>query len=284
MEITAVPAAEQAAAAAAPPAADPLEGARVHLAVLAANVRFFWLESRRYAFNTVMQLVMAYALFLTVFLGMRATGSAGASGDSLAAIVVGLVVWLQSLRAFRGISGRLASEASRGTLEQLAMSPVGLSRVLIYQAVGEFGIQLVQTSVLLVLIMATTGKWLHLDVLSIMPLLVLTVAGAQGLGFLMGGVSLVYKRVSALFTLFQYLFIALVAIPVTTHPVMKWLPLGWGSYLIRQVMVERVSLLQLPSGALLIHLAASAGYFGLGFAAFLFMERKARNEGHLGHY
>jgi ABC-2 type transport system permease protein len=228
---------------------------------------------------------MAYALFLTVFLGMRATGSAqAASGSSLAAIVVGLVVWLQSLRAFRGISGRLASEASRGTLEQLAMSPVGLSRVLVYQAIGEFGIQLVQTSVLLVLIMATTGKWLHLDLVSILPLLVLTVAGAQGLGFLMGGVSLVYKRVSALFTLFQYLFIALVAVPVTTHPAMKWLPLGWGSYLIRQVMVERVSLLQLPAGALAIHVAASVGYFGLGFAAFRFMERKARDEGHLGHY
>lgn len=258
---------------------------RTHGLVFKALLKVHFIESGRYLLDTVMQLVLGYVFFLTLFMGVRLVGGSGAtSGENLAAIVVGMIVWLTALRAFRGVAGRLSSEAAQGTLEQLAMSPVGLSAVLLYQALVQFTIQIVQVGVLLTVIMATTGKWLHLPILSVLPLLFLTVAGAQGIGFAMGGMALVFKRVSSVFLLFQYIFIALVAIPVSAHPVMRYLPLSWGAYLIRRVMADGASLFSLPIGAVLLLIANTAVWFGLGFGVYKLFENVARERGLLGHY
>lgn len=253
--------------------------------VLKAILKMHWIEARRYWLNTIMRLALSYVLFLTIFLGVRMTvGDGEASGDPLSAVVVGLMVWILALRAFRGISGRLSTEATMGTLEQLAMSPLGLGRVLVCRALVEFVVQLVLVLMLLFMMMATTGKWLHLHFLSILPLLFLTVAGVQGIGFAMGGLALVFKRITSVFLLFQYLFVALIAVPVDANPLIRWLPLSWGSHLLRRVMVEGESLLEIPPESLLLLVVTSTVYFGLGFIVFKFFERQARERGLLGHY
>jgi ABC-2 type transport system permease protein len=259
--------------------------ARTHGLVFVALLKMHFIEARRYLLDTVMQLVLGFVFFLTLFTGVRLVGGAEAtSGGNLGAIVVGMIVWLSALRAFRGVSGRLGSEASQGTLEQLAMCPVGLGTALLYQSLVQFTIQIVQVGVLLTIIMASTGKWLHVPLISILPLLFLTVAGAQGIGFAMGGMSLVFKRVSSVFLLFQYIFIGLVAIPVSAHPVMRWLPLSWGAHLIRKVMVEGATLWTLPAGSVLLLVANTAVWFGLGFGVYKAFEGAARERGLLGHY
>lgn len=253
--------------------------------VMQAMLKRYALETRQYAFNTVMGLVVAYMFFFMIFVGAWATGGDQAGfGQTVSGVVVGLMVWLLALSAFSDVAGRLTTEASQGTLEQLAMSPVGLGRVVVYRAFSQFFIQLATVLVFLFLMMATTGRWLHLDFPSLLPLLVLTVAGAQGVGLAMGGLTLLFKRTAATFGLLQFVFIALLAVPPEKLSTMRYLPLSWGTHLIRRVMIEGVSLLQIPVGDLLFLAANGAAYFGIGYGIFRICERIARDRGMLGHY
>lgn len=259
--------------------------ARTAVHVMGAMVRLNWIESRRYAFNTFMRLVLSYAFFFMVFMGAWATlGSNSSFGQNLAGIVVGMTIWLCAFRAFTDLANRLTGEATQGTLEQLAMSPIGLGRVLMYQTLAQTVIQLGFVLLVVVAMMATTGQWLHLDLISLVPLLLMSMLAVQGVGFAMGGLTLVFKRVGATFTIFQYIFLTLVAVPLDKVPALKFLPLAWGAKLVRQVMIDEVSIFRMPAGDVAFLLANGLVWLALGFGVFKGLERVARDRGMLGHY
>lgn len=82
----------------------------------------------------------------------------------------------------------------------------------------------------------------------------------------------------------QLAFVGLIAAPVDQVPAVKYLPLSWGSELIRQSMVDGVSILTMPLRDVSFLVANGLVYFGLGFLGFKLFERQARKQGLLGHY
>jgi ABC-2 type transport system permease protein len=111
---------------------------------------------------------------------------------------------------------------------------------------------------ILLLLMVTTGRWLHLDVVSLLLLVLLTLAGVYGIG--------------------------LIAAPVDRFPILRALPLVEGNRLIRQVMAGGLSIIQLPAGDLPALVINSAFYLGIGLIAFNLLLKTAKNRGLLGHY
>jgi ABC-2 type transport system permease protein len=259
--------------------------ARTGFRAMQALLRMSLIEQRRYMFNSVVRMVTVYAFFLMLFMGARVTlGASAGFGGTLSSLVVGMLVFMMAQRAYQDHSTRLNGEAMQGTLEQLAMSRVGLAQVLVYNMMVMTIVQLCFNAVFLVLMMATTGQWLHLDLLSIVPLLLLATLSVHGVGMAMGGLTLLFKRVGATAAIFQYVFLMLVAVPVEKFPAFAYLPLSYGSGLIRRVMVDGQSLYRMPAGDVLFLLANSAAYFAAGLLIFKLCERIARDRGALGHY
>lgn len=262
-----------------------VEEARAGVRAMHALLRMTMIEQRRYAFNAVVRLLTIYIFFLMLFVGARATmGARAGFGTTLSSMVVAMLVYTMAQRAYGDHSAKVHFEAMQGTLEQLAMSRAGLTQVLVYNLMVSTVVGLAFNGALLVLMMATTGKWLHLDLLTVVPLLLLTTLSVHGLGLAMGGLALLFKRVGITGVIFQYLFLMLVAVPVERMPAFKFLPLSSGVGLIRQAMVDGVSLLRLPAGDLLFLLANSGAYFAAGLLVFKLCERMARDRGMLGHY
>ena len=240
---------------------------------------------KRYYFNTLSGMVSVFMVFLIVFYGAKALGAGAPQfGQTLDGVVVGFIVWAFAIFAYSELSWDLINEAQQGTLEQLYMSPLGFRSVILSQLVVAFFYQLVVLGVLLLLMMASTGKWLHIDLLSLLPLLALSVAGVYGIGFVMGGLALVFKQVQSAFQILQFVFIVLIVAPLDKFPFVKYLPLSWGTHLIGQVMIEGRSITQIPTGDLLLLLANAAFYFLGGLLVFKLLENAARNRGLLGHY
>jgi len=240
---------------------------------------------RRYLFNFISGLIGIYILFLLIFFGARALGGGVPGfGATLDAIVVGFLVWTFAIFAYSDLAQGMVREAQEGTLEQLYMSPVGFIWVCLFRIVGAFSQMLTFNIVLLVLMMATTGRWLHLDVASLVPLILLTLAGVYGIGFIMGGLALVFKRIESLVGIVQFGMVGLIAAPSDRFPVLRYLPLAEGNRLIRRVMAEGVCLGTLPTGDLLFLVINSAFYFGVGLIAFNLLLNTAKNRGLLGHY
>ncbi len=255
------------------------------LVMLKAMFKRYAIELRRYAFNTLSMLVSFYLVFLMVFWGARTfVGGSAQFGDTLAGIIVGFTVFYLTIYAYAELSWVLVQEAQQGTLEQLSMSPLGFGRVLLARIFAALAFRVGIMVVLLVAMMATTGRWLSFDLPTVIPLLVLTVASAQGLGFLMGGLAIVFKQIQAALGILQFLFFALIAAPVDTFPAVKYLPLAWGTDLLGRAMIDGTSLLGLPAADVALLVGNATVYFGGGFAVFKLFERVARNRGLLGHY
>jgi ABC-2 type transport system permease protein len=172
--------------------------------------------------------------------------------------------------AYAELSWVLTGEAQQGTLEQLSMSPLGLGRVLVARVASAMVFRIVIMLGFLLLMMATSGKWLRLDVITLVPLFAFTVASVLGIGFVMGGLAIVFKQVQAALGILQFGFVALIAAPVEQFPFLK--------------LIHGVSILAMPLDDLAFLAANGLFYFGVGLLIFKFFERAARSRGLLGHY
>lgn len=238
---------------------------------------------KEYPVNTLMTLVVTYTFFAAIFFGGQAVAGP-AFTDTLPGIIVGFFVWTMAITAFAGSARSIMQEAQWGTLEQLYMSPYGFDRVILVNAVVRVLESLAWGVVILAAMLATTSQTLTLDALTILPLVVLTIASPLGIGFVFAGLALVYKRIENLFGLLNFGLLFLVAAPVDQNPILAVLPLSQGSALLRTAMTEGVPLWELPAGDLVVLVATAVGYVLAGMLAFGFAERRARRDGLLGQY
>jgi ABC-2 type transport system permease protein len=252
--------------------------------VLARAVAYKSLVLRvRYAFNTVTNLFTIYVFFALLFFGGREVAPQ-AIDDSLTGIIVGFLLILTATVAYSDLSWELIREAQWGTLEQLYMSPLGFGRVVTVKTAVNLLVAFAFGGILLGAMLVTTGERLVLDPLVVLPVGFLAVCSAVGVGYVLGGLALVFKRVENVFQIVQFSFLGLVAAPVDQIPVLKLLPLALGADLLREGMGRGTPLWELPTADLVLLVAVAAGYLLVGYALFGVLSRKARADGQLGKY
>lgn len=244
-----------------------------------------YIHFKRYPFNTLSALVAIYLIFLLLFLGIKAfTAGKTMYGGAVEGLIVGFFIWTFAIFAYSDLSFSLLQEARQGTLEQLYMTPVGFGWVNTFSILSNFVISLLLNALVLSLMMLTTGRLLHMDLVSLLPLLFVTLSGVYGIGLMMGGLALVYKRVEASFQILQFIFVILIATPSDKFPPMVYLPLSLGTELVSRIMIDELSLLDIPLRELFFLTGNSIFYLALGYGVFKLCERKARKRGLLGHY
>jgi len=244
-----------------------------------------WIDWKRYGFNLISSIVSLYFLFLIIFLGYKSVGGNQPTfGENIEGLIVGFGLWIFSLGAYSNLSWGLMQEARAGTLEQLYLCPYGFKLFSLFWILSSFILNLFFQIPILILLMATTGHWLKIDLLSILPLLLITILGVYGIGYLTGGLALVYKKIQAFFQILQFVFIAFIAAPVGKIPLLKLLPLSLGTHLIRNVMVFKRPIWSLPPFDLFLLLFISLFYFLIGFGIYTYFEKIARERGLLGQF
>ncbi|WP_224447120.1 ABC transporter permease [Haloprofundus salilacus] len=258
-------------------------GVRPWLRLLVAIARKQFTLIIRYPINTVSQVFGLYVFFALIFFGGRAVGGA-AFGESLNAIIVGFFLFTMTIVAYSGLAWDVTREAQWGTLEQLFMSPFGFGRVMAAKAAVNVCFSLLWGAVILASMLVTTGRSLSVDLLTVVPVGVLTIASALGVGFVFAGLALVYKRIENLFQLIQFAFVALIAAPVEAVPAVRFLPLALGSALLREAMTQGTALWQFPATDLAVLGATAVGYLAVGAYVFGVASRRARRLGVLGQY
>lgn len=236
---------------------------------------------KRYWFNTVGGLGANYVMFLLIFLGGR-TVTPTLVSKNLTGLIVGFFIWTMSWNSFQSSAQTLTREARWGTLEQTYMSPFGLFSVISTRIVVRLSYTLIIGLLILMLMMITTQNWIWIDPLSVVPLAIVTMLSATGLGYAFGGLALVYKRVSSIFTIIQVLLLGAISAPA--GPVANLLPLAWGTDLIIMVMSEGTPLWQLPVPDLVGMTAVTVGYLSVGYIVFGYAVNVTRRRGIMGHY
>ncbi|MEW6048531.1 MAG: hypothetical protein AB1609_18980, partial [Bacillota bacterium] len=130
--------------------------------VLVAMIRDEYVYFRRHPINAVSGLALSYFLFLMLFLGARYVVPPAHLGSTLEALIVGYWLVLMTNHAFQELGTYISGSALRGTLEQMFLSPFGFWWVVTCKLVASILANLVTNGAFLLVLMATTGRWLHL--------------------------------------------------------------------------------------------------------------------------
>jgi ABC-2 type transport system permease protein len=237
----------------------------------------------RYPVNFATGLVSTFAIFVLIVEGGRQFGGQGFS-ESIGGVIVGYLVFMMAQLSYSQLASSVRQEADWGTLERLHMSPLGFGRVVLFMAVSNMLITFLWIIILLPLTLLFTGHSLSIDPVTIIVLAVPGLCSVLGIGFVFGGASVLYKRVSRLFQLVQFVLIALIAAPVEQLPWIRALPIVQSNYMLGKAMREGVRLWEFSPRALGILFAVAIGYFLIGFVGFQLLVRRARKLGVLGDY
>lgn len=241
----------------------------------------YLIHLRRYLFNTLASMIGVLILFVMVFFGLR---NFNASVETLQGTIIGFALWLFSVSAYNNMSYMLLEEARNGTLEQLYLAPTSFRKITAYRVISSFFYNLILFFIFLTIMMTITGQFLTIN-LGVVLLLFLTVMSVYGLGYMIGGLSLIYKKVQATNQIFTFLFILLLVLPQFIDGALLYLvPVSWGNWLIGEMMIEGKTLLELPLESILLLFINALGYVAAGTAVFTLCEKVARDRGLLGHY
>src|SRR5690625_1113128 len=254
------------------------------LNLLKANTRKEYIELKRYLPNTLAMLFTFYFIFLGMFLGIQVIGDPGSQDVNTQYVIVNYIFWFMAFMIINSIGWEVINEAMRGTLEQLNMSPMGIWRIMTSRLIATTLLYSIMIVFLLYLSMFTTGQWLNLDIVSILPILILTLISMFGMGFIIAGISIVLKQVQAFLQILQFILAALTFVPLTLSPLLAYLPFVKGVDLVREVMINGMTLSQIPAGDFMILGFSAVFYLLLGLGVFFYCERVAMNKGLMAHY
>jgi ABC-2 type transport system permease protein len=252
--------------------------------VLIANVVKVLIEMRRYLPNTISLVVTFYVIFLAMFLGVSVVGDPAAADTHVRFLLVGNAVWFLLMVGVNSIGWEVTSEATRGTLEQLHMSPVAPRWILLSRLVANLGVHLLIVTAMLVASMATARTYLAVDVPLVLALLGPMSLGVTGLAFAVAGLALVYKQIQAMLQVSQFVFLGMAFVPLSVAPWLELAPVVKGIDMLRASLVHDVGFAGF--GALDWASLALNGvvYFVLGLVAYGAAERRATARGLLGRY
>lgn len=253
-------------------------------------LRMNFLLMIRYKLNFVVQLIGMYVFFVLIFYGgQQAVQTANAGGlsvlgSTLDAIIVGWFLWTMAQNSYSSLSGVITQESRWGTLEQLYMSPHGFGRLMASKVGVNLVLSLLTGALMLAMMILTSGRMLRLDVLTVLPVVILALLSVIGLGFIFGGLALIYKKISSVSSLMQIALIPLIAAPTTDIFALRFLPLVQGSAMLQSAMRDGTRLWEFAPLDLVLLFGTAMAYFGVGYVVFLVCSHVARKRGVMGHY
>lgn len=247
--------------------------------------------SIRYPLELLTGVFILYVLFMGLFMGAKLLAGGQALSGNLDGLVIGYTMWFFAMMAINTMSLDIESEARQGTLEQVYLHAPDYLSLLWVRAAVHLAMGAGVVVVLAVMIQATTRHWLPLS-WQIVPLMiaiiVLTVAGLCGFGLMLGGLSLVFKRVGQLSALVQFslFFLAYSDLGSIAEPwrgIVAHLPLARGVDLLKLLLSDGLGAAGLSGqvGWLVLDTVLYALAGSLVFAA---LDRVARKNGLLSHY
>ncbi|MCJ8274952.1 MAG: ABC transporter permease [Psychrosphaera sp.] len=250
-------------------------------ALVANETKLQVYEMKQYWFETISSLVMMCAVFAGLFYGVKSFTNPGDGATSLDGLVFGFLLWIFALSAYSSITKSLVEDNQKGFLEQLFLCPQGITQLMLARALVEMLWSMVFVTLLAWITMALTGNWIDLNFFYFYLLMLISSLSLIGLGFIVCGLALNFKKVGTIAALFNVAFMGLVAIDALPLNVFALLPFTAGASLSRDIILQNEPLN-------LTHLAIvasnSAVYLGVGIYLFKRLVKRAKRLNLIGQY
>lgn len=246
-------------------------------------------EAMRYRFNAFAHVVSLYVLFMAMFIGVNYFGTTLSVSPvdldkSLESFVAGYFIWSIIVLAYSDISYGIINDANRGTLEQISMPAIGLSKIVLIRSFCELLFNLILSFVLLMIIILTTGKNLYLNPIMLLIPIFLGIFAIFGIGLIFGGLALIYKRIQSVLSIVQYFMVGLVLFNSSYKWVSFLIPFRPAIDFIYDSMLGGHGIKDIHIVDLGIILGNAIIYLIIGIIIFKCCEKIAKKRGLLGQY
>jgi ABC-2 type transport system permease protein len=258
------------------------------LIVLWGEVRKGLLISWTYKFNQLTSLLTLGFIFCVIVFFM---GNGVLEADRIASALIGYLVWMYVVAALSDLTYGLRAEISAGTLEQLAMSPAPVGLLLFGRVMTTLIITTLQVVAMGLIVLSLLDVRISWRI-EALPALLITFLGILGFGYLVAGVTVLFKQVESLTNLLSNAlaflngaFLPISAMPAWLASISMTLPSTLGIMVIRAITLEGRTLLDTwQDGSLPALIANSTLYLLIGLGVFTMCERIAKDRGSLGQY
>ncbi len=238
-------------------------------------------ELKRYLFNTGAMLVVMYLIFLGMFWGVKSIGGADVETSSLDSMVIGYILWMSAMFSLQGTGSVVLSESQRGTLEQIYLSPLGADMIFFFKSVTSTLFNFLLLTFMLYLTMFTTGRVLSVNLLYFYPMLFISVLSLNGIGFMLGGIGLIHKRIGAVNGILSFGLIGLMLLRVYPLNGFSFIPFLAGAHTINAHIVHGTSF---PPWWYVFVAGNSLFYLAMGLLLFRVFEKRAKKLNKMGQY
>ncbi|TCT19666.1 ABC-2 type transport system permease protein [Melghiribacillus thermohalophilus] len=252
--------------------------------LIKANIKKEYIEMKRYWPNTLSMVLTIYFIFLAMFLGIQFVGDPNQADTNIQYVIVNYIFWYLTLITLQGPGFTITLEATRGTLEQLYMSPMGVWKIFLSRQIGTVIIHFFIIVVLLFASMLMTNQWLNISPLATLPIFLFTIIGMIGVSFIIAGLAIIVKQIQAFLQIMQFILMALTFIPLSVAPFLAYAPFVKGIDMIRQIMIHNMTLADFTWLDYALLIASAAFYFAIGIFTYLRCEKIAMEKGLLGQY
>jgi ABC-2 type transport system permease protein len=256
---------------------------------------------KRYYIDSLAEIVS----YLILFVGLSFTilNNHLSTENALFQLIIGIFIWYVGINAIAVFTFILQEEMQLGTLEQIFLTRTSLTKMLCGRAFATFlfdsigGIVLSCTTIIVVNIFSNSislSDFIIVNVswVGVLLVLVLTMIGIYGFAFILAGLSIVYKRISAITVILNYIFLFFTGITLTGNtlpPVLdivsKILPITWGITNLQNLVIGHSTIQDLVGSNIFLYLVMnSAIYLTVGLFIFKLMLKVSKKDGSLGHY
>ena len=243
------------------------------------EARLSFTEMRQYWFETIASLCVMSGMFVGLFYGVQSVTTN--SAQSLDGLVFGFLLWIFATIAYSSVTKCLVEDNQKGFLEQLFLCPAGFTQLMIARTVVELMVGMITVTLMMSTVMQLTNNWIDLNLGYLYLLLIVASVSLIGLGFIVSGLALVFKKVATIGALFNIGFIGLVAVDALPLNLFSLLPFTAGASLARHVILEGAPFNWLDFSVVVVN---SCCYLVVGLITFSRLERYAKRQNLIGQY
>jgi ABC-2 type transport system permease protein len=261
---------------------------KLQVTALLAEFKRAYLLEWRYPLDGIGKLIFLYLLFGAITWGNSLLGPAlnvAAFRIGQTERLVGYIYFFLVISTVQNGPNFIREESELGIFEQLCLSPLSLSNIILIR-----GISTIATNLVPLVILFLVSAWtLTVEIKLVQPMIVLALilgaVGMQGLGFLLSGIALLAKRTQALVNLLTLLLLVLSVTPVAQSQGFVGTLLTWFPFTL-SIRLISAGLLDLDMSAIhmIILFTSAIALFGIGLAIFQVAEQLALDRGYLGKH
>lgn len=254
------------------------------ITVFLNELKYSFIILNRYRMNWMFGLLNLFLSVLFLNLGIKSFGNYVAENVldlKLTQMIIGLFVFIVIAEGLNNIISKITQAKQSGVLEQIIVNPLGSKYIFVIKFFADFVIVFISIAIIIPITMIITSKIISFNMYKLIILIIPLLFCTLGVGLILGGATLVFKKLQSATHLMQFLILTLMVVPSYPINAYSLLPIAVESMTINKVFSSQIYL----SFELLAFLYAhSFSYFILGLLVYSKFEDYAKTKGILGHY